>query len=96
MANSVFQKIIQGGAKVAEEAAPIVGAALGGPAGYAAGKKVAQGVSDIASNRHLGGSGQKQGKPGFVVPSSASSIDEARSQDKTRMQNQYGLGSNGG
>lgn len=92
--SSVFQKIIQGGAKVAEIAAPIVGGAIGGPAGAAAGRAAAGGIKKIASNRHLGGSGQT-GAPSFT-PSSASSIGEARTQDKKRMQDQYGLGSNGG
>ena len=96
--SSVFQKIVQGGAKAAEVAAPIVGTviggAVGGPAGAAAGaaagKGLAKGVQKIASNRHLGGSG------GGFTPSSAGSITEARTQDKARMQDQYGLGNNGG
>jgi hypothetical protein len=85
---SVFKKIIQGGAKIAEAAAPIVGGALGGPAGAMAGKAAAGGIERIASVKALGG-------PGFK-PSSAKSITEARTQDKSRMQDQYGLGNNGG
>ena len=85
---SVFKKIVQGAAKVGEAAAPIVGGIVGGPAGAMAGRAAAQGIKGIASAKALGGSGFK--------PSSAKSITEARSQDKERMQNQYGLGSNGG
>ena len=88
MAKSVFQKILQTGAKVAEVAAPIVGGALGGPAGAAAGQMASKGIKKVASARALGGQG--------FTPSSATSITQARSQDKARMQDQYGLGNNGG
>ena len=94
MAKSVFQKIIQGGAKVAEIAAPIVGGAIGGPAGAAAGQMAAKGIKKVASARALGGAGS--GGHGSFTPSSAGSLGEARTQDKKRMQDQYGLGSNGG
>jgi hypothetical protein len=91
MANSVLQKIIQTGAKVVEGAAPIVGGIVAGPAGAAAGKTLATGVKKIASNTHLGGSGSTTGHNSFT-PSSAASLGEARSQDKARMQQQYGMG----
>ncbi len=92
MANSVFQKIVQGGAKVVEKAAPIaggiIGGAFGGPAGAAAGaaagKGLAKGVEKVAQARPLGGTGFK--------PSSAGSLSEAKSQDRTRMKAQYGIG----
>ena len=84
MANSVFEKIIQGGAKAAETAAPIVGGILGGPVGAAAGTALAGGIKKIASVHALGGSGAK--------PSSASSLGQAKSQDRTRMNQQYGMG----
>jgi hypothetical protein len=90
MPNSVFQKIIQGGAKVAEAAAPVVGAVFGGPAGAAAGKAAATGIKKIASNRHLGGSGQSG--PASFTPSSSGSLPEAKAQDRVRMQKQYGIG----
>ena len=87
MAN-LFKKIAQVGAKVAETAAPIIGGALGGPAGAMVGKAASQGIKMAAQTKTLGG-------PGFK-PSSAKSITEARTQDKARMQDQYGLGNNGG
>ena len=83
---SFFKKLVQGGAKAGEVAAPIVGAALGGPVGAAAGAAVSGGIKKLASAKALGG-------PGFT-PSSASSIGQARAQDRARMKDQYGLGSN--
>lgn len=85
---SFFKKLVQTGAKIGEAAAPIVGGALGGPAGAMAGKAVAGGIKKIASAKALGGQS--------FTPSSAGSIGEARTQDRKRMQDQYGLGSNGG
>lgn len=84
MAESFFKKVIQTGAKAAEIAAPIVGGALGGPAGAAAGASLGKGIGKIAQAKPLGGKG--------FTPSSASSIGQARSQDKTRMKAQYGMG----
>lgn len=77
MANSVFQKVIQAGAKVGEVAAPIVGAAVGGPLGAAVGGAVSQGIKKTASMRALGGAG---------------SLQEAKAQDHARMSEQYGMG----
>ncbi len=94
---SVLQKVIQGGAKVIEKAAPIaggiVGGIFGGPAGAAvgaaAGKGLSKGVEKVASNTHLGGHGSLG--QGSFTPSSAGSIDEARGQDRSRMKKQYGI-----
>jgi hypothetical protein len=85
---SFLKKMIQGGAKVAEVAAPIVGGALGGPAGAAAGQALSGGIKKVASQRALGGSGASG--PGQFVPSSAGSVEEARTQDRARMKRQYG------
>lgn len=77
--NSVFQKMARGSlalGKAAVEVVPAVaGAVVGGPAGAAVGAKIGHGLT------HLG---QKS-----FQPSSASSLAEARAQDKTRMQQQY-------
>jgi hypothetical protein len=91
MANSVLQKIIQGGAKVAEAAAPIVGGIVGGPAGAAIGTAASKGIKKVASARALGGPSAGQGGAPSFTPSSASSIDEARAQDKQRMSDRYGV-----
>ena len=78
---SVFQKILQTGAKIGEAAAPVVGGIIGGPAGAAGGKALAGGIKKVASMRALGGAG---------------SHTEAKAQDHARMAEQYGLGNNGG
>jgi hypothetical protein len=85
----MFKKMIQAGAKAAEIAAPIVGGALGGPAGAKVGQMAAGGIKKIASSPKLGGAGS-QGQ-GTFIPSSASSIGDARAQDKSRMKDQYGI-----
>jgi hypothetical protein len=87
---SFLKKAIQAGAKVAEVAAPVAGAVLGGPAGAAAGAKLAGSIKKVASTKALGGKGS--GGAGSFTPSTASSIADARAQDKTRMQKQYGIG----
>ncbi len=81
---SFLKNVIQTGAKVAEAAAPIVGGAIGGPAGAAGGRVLSQGIKKIAQAKPLGG-------PGFT-PSSASSLAQAKGQDRVRMKQQYGMG----
>jgi len=95
MANSFFQKLIQGGAKVAEAAAPIVGGIVGGPAGAAIGTAASKGIKKAASARALGGPPAGQGGSPSFTPSSAGSIPEARAQDKQRLKKQYGIGGSG-
>jgi hypothetical protein len=99
MPNSVFEKLVQGGAKVVEKAAPvaggIIGGAFGGPAGAAAGaaagRGLASGVKKISSARALGGQGTPGGH-GTFTPSSAGSLPDAKAQDRVRMKRQYGIG----
>lgn len=87
---SFLKNLIQTGAKAGEVAAPIVGAALGGPAGYAAGMAASRGIKKVASARALGGSGQSG--PASFTPSSSGSVEESRTQDRQRMKRQYGYG----
>lgn len=82
---SFIKKLVNAGAVASEIAAPIVGGALGGPAGAAAGQAIAGGIKGINSKVQ----GPK-GTGGFT-PSSASSIEDARGQDRARMHKRYGM-----
>lgn len=99
MPNSFFEKVLQKGATVVEDVAPIagtvIGGVFGGPAGAAAGAKLGKAVSSGVAKAatHIPGgvdTGNKHG-PASFTPSSAGSIPEARAQDKARMSDQYGI-----
>lgn len=81
-----LKKFIQTGAKVGGAAAEIVGGALGGPAGAAGGKALAGGVNKVANR--VTNMPARVG-PGGFTPSSAGSVEEGRSQDKSRLHQQY-------
>lgn len=70
--------------KILPIAGAIVGGIFGGPAGAVAGASVGR----IGGKAIEGKSNQR----GTFTPSSSGSIDQARSQDKTRMKGQYGIG----
>ena len=73
-----LKKLLGAATKATEVAAPIVAGAFGGPAA-AAGVKAGIGMID------------RPKKMGVFTPSSAHSIDDARSQDRARMKSKYGV-----
>lgn len=87
---SFFKKLVQDVAKVGEVAAPIIGGIVGGPAGAAVGKMASRGIKAASTPKAVGGPGFNPHAPSFT-PSSSGDVAEARSQDKKRMSDQYGI-----
>lgn len=97
MSFDTFLKGVGKAAKpVATVAGAVIGGAVGGPAGAAAGAKiggmVGTGVSTGAKVIDNAKYGSMHAPAGASVPSRAGSIEEARGQDRGRMQKQYGMG----
>jgi hypothetical protein len=85
--------------KLLGTAAPIVGGAIGGPIGGAIGSAAGKVISG-SSNLKKSNQGVQTASVGPSInqlpaqappPMSAGSLNEARTQDKTRMRKQYGI-----
>lgn len=77
---SVLKNLIKAGSTATSIAAPIVAGAVGGPAAA-----MAAGTAAGALNKKI------QGMPDRGLGRGASSLQQARSQDKARMKRSYGI-----
>lgn len=86
-----FLKSLLGDAEeVAGAAAPVVGGIFGGPVGAAAGAAIGKRLVTKGQQTKASGARAGSGRPSFT-PSSAGDVAEARTQDKQRMSDQYGI-----
>jgi hypothetical protein len=98
--DSVLQKVGKYAKPVATVAGAAIGGAVGGPAGAIAGAKIGSMVgtgvgtgAKVVDDKKFG---KMHGPATGTVPSRASSIEDARGQDRARMSKQYGMSPGGG